>query len=85
MPRVMFMFQRSHPNAAPTQYRVVDRSDARTTGSFLTNAMVEQFDGYDYMEQARWVDAGPEGVQALLNELIYFTVTQTLPGETVAA
>lgn len=73
--RVMFDFSRANvPGGPMTLFRVVDRSASRSSSSQDTNAVVERFDGYDAMDAARWVDAGADGVRALLNELIYFSV-----------
>lgn len=86
-PKVMFTFDRPvNRGDIPTMFRAVDK--AGTFGSSDpddTNVVIERFDGYDAMGQQRWIKAGPEGIRAMLNELIYFTVTRNEPAAEAAA
>jgi len=73
MPKVMMMFEAMQPGSVPERFRLVDRTGGiRSTGDL--NAAIERFDGFDALGNERWIDGGPEGVRALLNAIVYWSV-----------
>lgn len=80
MPMILFEFEGGKPSDIPTRYRLV--ADPACCRSGQANCVIERFEGYDAMGGQRWAPDGSEltpAWRALLNELLYTTITRNGP------